>query len=92
MSMQIEYSADAPSHGETAFAATGTIFSFVRQAIRRHAERSRLNANHARMYAVSAHTLKDIGIDRTDLISITRPATASTDTTLESRRQTNGRD
>ena len=92
MSMQIGYGTAGPGANNIRNRDAGTIVQAVRNAIRRRAELSRLHTLHVRMCAVSAHTLKDIGIDRNVLITVTRPASVSCETVSGSPGNSNDRD
>ena len=90
--MQIQYSAAGFGGNETADTVADVIFQFIQKIAQRRAERRNLRTMHARLRAVSAHTLRDIGIDRDELISIDRPASTGNRFNTNQRGQANGGD
>ncbi len=70
MSIGIQYSFAEPGGNITMNSVVGTVFKYARKTVRQRSEQSRLRAMRAGMSSVSAHTLKDIGVDRNMLLSI----------------------
>lgn len=70
MTVNVQSGAGQPQHNRLAMTAVETVLRYFQAAMRRRAQYARLRRMHDQMYAVSDHTLKDIGLVRSELTSV----------------------